>query len=94
MDYIKKPAYATRSELLEMRKKGRVPDQSYDLDGDGHVGQREMFMAARLDKVIFCSLSTRICNAKLLDTPRAVLFSSYRFSAHSLSVYILCLCVP
>ena len=51
MDYIKKPAYATHSELLEARKKGRVPDQSYDLDGDGCVGQREMFMAARLDKV-------------------------------------------
>jgi len=58
MDYVKEPAYKTRTELLEMRKKGRIPDSSYDLDGDGSVGQREMFMAARLDKVVLCSLST------------------------------------
>jgi len=77
MDYIKKPAYATHSELLEARKKGRVPDQSYDLDGDGCVGQREMFMAARLDKDVSGSLSLeekRIGLANMRKDMAAVMF--------------------
>jgi len=57
MEYVKEPAYKTRSELLEMRKKARQPDMSFDLDGDGCVGQREMFMAARLDKDVSGSLT-------------------------------------
>jgi len=57
MDYVEKPAYKTRTELLESRKKCNVPDSSYDLDGDGVVGQREYFMAARLDKDVSGSLS-------------------------------------
>jgi len=50
LEYVEKPVYRTRSELLAMRKKCMVPDSSYDLDGDGVIGQREFYMAARLDK--------------------------------------------
>ena len=39
----------TRTKLLERRKKERIPDISYDLDGDGYVGGRDYVLAKRYD---------------------------------------------
>lgn len=41
---------ATRSELLHKRKIESLPDKSYDLDGDGVVGGRDMVIAKLYDK--------------------------------------------
>ena len=41
---------ATRSELLHKRKVESLPDKSYDLDGDGVVGGRDMVIAKLYDK--------------------------------------------
>jgi hypothetical protein len=35
----------TRSKLIESRKKDSQPHMSYDLDGDGSVGHRDLFLA-------------------------------------------------
>ena len=39
----------TRTKLLEKRKKEKIPDISYDLDGDGYVGGRDFVLAKRYD---------------------------------------------
>ena len=39
----------TQSELLEIRKKERLPDISYDLDKDGYVGGRDFVISKRFD---------------------------------------------
>ena len=39
----------TRTKLLERRKKERIPDISYDLDGDGFVGGRDYVLSKRYD---------------------------------------------
>ena len=41
---------ATRSELLMKRKGESLPDASYDLDGDGVVGGRDLVLARLFDK--------------------------------------------
>lgn len=48
--YVEKPVFKTRSDLLAQRKEAMKPDTSYDLDGDGIVGVREYYFAARMDK--------------------------------------------
>jgi len=40
----------TRTELLEARKKERMPDISFDLDGDGFVGGRDYVISKLYDK--------------------------------------------
>lgn len=44
------PAIRSRSELQQARKRGRVPDPSYDFDGDGVVGQLDYFVGRSFDK--------------------------------------------
>lgn len=44
------PAIKTRAELQQARKRGRIPDQSYDFDGDGVVGQRDYLVGRLFDK--------------------------------------------
>ena len=39
----------TRTELIDKRKKERIPDISYDLDQDGFVGGRDYVIAKRFD---------------------------------------------
>ena len=39
----------TQTELLQKRRKERVPDISYDLDQDGYVGGRDFVIAKRYD---------------------------------------------
>ena len=43
------PKHKTRSELLAARRAEKTADPSYDLDCDGVVGQRDMFIAKRFD---------------------------------------------
>lgn len=44
------PHVRTRSELQQARRKGRVPDPSYDFDGDGVVGHQDFFIGRSFDK--------------------------------------------
>jgi len=40
----------TRTKLFAERRKEKVPDTSYDLDGDGYVGGRDYVVARRFDE--------------------------------------------
>jgi hypothetical protein len=44
-----RPDIATRAELMQARKRARVPDGSYDFDGDGAVGQLDHFIGRCFD---------------------------------------------
>ena len=39
----------TRSGILMQRKTDKIPDSSYDLDGDGIVGGRDLVIAKQFD---------------------------------------------
>ena len=39
----------TRSELMQIRRKEKVPDPSYDLDQDGYVGNVDLVLSKRFD---------------------------------------------
>ena len=39
----------TRSELIKIRRKERIPDPSYDLDQDGYVGNVDLVLSKRFD---------------------------------------------
>ena len=56
-NYVDKPVFRTRSELLAQRKEALKPDVSFDLDGAGVVGVREMFFAAQMDHDVSGHLS-------------------------------------
>jgi hypothetical protein len=43
-------AVRSRSELQQARHRGRVPDRSYDFDGDGVVGNMDMFIGRQFNK--------------------------------------------
>ena len=40
----------TRTLLLEKRRAESIPHISYDLDGDGYVGGRDLVLAKHFDK--------------------------------------------
>ena len=40
----------TKTVMMKERKKGRMPDISYDLDRDGVVNDRDYFIAKFFDK--------------------------------------------
>ena len=40
----------TLVEIQQKRRKAEVPDMTFDLDGDGIVGNRDMFIAKIFDK--------------------------------------------
>jgi Ca2+-binding EF-hand superfamily protein len=40
----------TRTNLLQERKKEKIPHISYDLDGDGYVGGRDLVIAKYFDE--------------------------------------------
>lgn len=40
----------TNTELSLQRRADNMPHASFDLDGDGHVGDRDYFLAKRFDK--------------------------------------------
>ena len=40
----------TRTELLAARRKEKMPDISFDLDGDGYVGGRDYVLSKMFDK--------------------------------------------
>jgi len=44
------PAIKSRAELQQARKRGRIPDPSYDFDGDGVIGQLDYFVGRSFDK--------------------------------------------
>ena len=50
MGFLENPANKTTSALAEKRKKALVPHESYDVDGDGVVAQRDYFIAKMFDK--------------------------------------------
>ena len=50
MKNTNKSGAMTRSELINMRRKERLPDPSYDLDQDGYVGNVDLVLSKRFDK--------------------------------------------
>lgn len=40
----------SRTKLIEKRRRESVPHISYDLDGDGFVGGRDLVIAKKFDK--------------------------------------------
>lgn len=44
------PAIKSRAELQQARKRGRIPDPTYDFDGDGVVSQLDYFVGRSFDK--------------------------------------------
>ena len=46
---LNKSTPMTQVKLMEKRKKERIPDISYDLDGDGYVGNKDYVLAKRYD---------------------------------------------
>ena len=44
------PVKTTRTDLIENRRKETVPHISYDLDGDGYVGNRDFVISKLFDK--------------------------------------------
>lgn len=44
------PSIKSRAELQQARKRGRIPDPSYDFDGDGVIGQLDYFVGRCFDK--------------------------------------------
>jgi len=40
----------TATELVQMRRAAKIPDISFDLDGDGNVGNRDYVIAKLFDK--------------------------------------------
>ena len=46
---LNKSTPMTQVKLLEKRKKERIPDISYDLDGDGYVGDKDYVLSKRYD---------------------------------------------
>lgn len=44
------PALKSRSELMQARKRARIPDMSYDFDGDGVVSSLDYFVGRSFDK--------------------------------------------
>jgi len=47
--FVDKPKFSTRSEMLASRKREMLPDPTFDVDGDGMVGARDMYMSNRFD---------------------------------------------
>jgi hypothetical protein len=48
--WVHEPKTRTRTELFEKRKADKIPDPSYDLDGDGQVGGQDLVLGRRFDK--------------------------------------------
>ena len=40
----------TKTKLLEMRRAEKIPDSTFDLDGDGKVGGKDLVIAKYFDK--------------------------------------------
>lgn len=52
------PAIKSRSELMQARKRARIPDMSYDFDGDGVVSSLDYFVGRSFDKDMDGKLTT------------------------------------
>ena len=48
----------TKTKLLQQRKREAIPHITYDLDGDGFVGVRDLVMAKHFDKDLDGRLNT------------------------------------
>eukprot|EP00960_Hanusia_phi_P003382 99118-Hanusia_phi.AAC.5 len=44
------PKYKTRTELLQARRKSKIPDATFDLDGDGIVSREEYTLSVKHDR--------------------------------------------
>lgn len=50
LEWSNVPKHATKAELSRARRAEKYPDMSYDLDGDGVVGQRDYFIGKAFDR--------------------------------------------
>lgn len=53
------PTIKSRSELQQARKQGRLPDPTYDFDGDGAIGQLDYFVGRSFDRDVDGHLTAR-----------------------------------
>lgn len=44
------PLVNTREDLIRKRKQEKIPDLTFDIDGDGHVGNLDYFVSKKFDK--------------------------------------------
>lgn len=42
--------YTTKRQMLEHRLKQSLPDPSFDIDGDGFVSHKDLFLASKFDR--------------------------------------------
>ena len=47
--WLKQPRFKTRSELKKFHAENLMPDQTYDVDGDGQVSAEDLALAAKYD---------------------------------------------
>ena len=47
--WLKRPRFKTRSELKKFHAENLMPDQTYDVDGDGQVSAEDLALAAKYD---------------------------------------------
>jgi len=47
--WMEDPRVRTRSELQKVRRQSMIPHESYDIDGDGVVSQKDLFLAKHFD---------------------------------------------
>ncbi len=47
--WVKRPRHKTKTSLMESYEKSRLPDPTYDVDGDGVVSTKDLYLASKFD---------------------------------------------
>ena len=47
--WVKRPRHTTTTSLMEAYEQSRLPDPSYDVDGDGVVSTKDLYLASKFD---------------------------------------------
>ena len=47
--WVKRPRHKTKTSLLESYQQSRLPDPTYDVDGDGVVSTKDLYLASKFD---------------------------------------------
>eukprot|EP01050_Picozoa_sp_SAG11_P031162 SAG11_NODE_9561_length_900_cov_1.876404_1_plen_88_part_10 len=47
--WVRRPRHSTKTELMETYHRSRLPDETYDVDGDGVVSTQDLYLASKFD---------------------------------------------
>eukprot|EP01046_Picozoa_sp_COSAG06_P029362 COSAG06_NODE_2715_length_6403_cov_3.531567_4_plen_243_part_00 len=47
--WVKRPRHKTKTSLLDSYEQSRLPDPTYDVDGDGVVSTKDLYLASKFD---------------------------------------------